>query len=168
MESLEKIITQTFCSSTGKHGLKPQYILGCWLSKTTDRNKTHRFQYSPSLNEIFISESNIIQRWYVSNIDINSITCIADSSDTRQAFPLDCIPVEKKEKKFIINYKHHISHQFPQRSQHFEDYIQMQEEWVKKMIYHYRQNVLEEILLTHIHLKSSLLIVKGKRKSGGG
>ena len=42
----------------------------------------------------------------------------------------------------------------------------------KKMISHYRQNVLEKSLLTHIQLKSSLLIatdgVKGKRKNGGG
>ena len=97
MKSLKNLITQTFCSSVGKHDLKLQYILGCWLSKTTNRNKTHRFQYSPSLNELFISESNIIQRWYVSNLDLNSITCIADSSDTCQAFPLDFIPVEKKK-----------------------------------------------------------------------
>ena len=71
------------------------------MSKTTDRSKTHRFQYSPSLNELFISESNIIQRWYVSNLDLNSITCIADSSDTCQAFPLDFIPVEKKEELLL-------------------------------------------------------------------
>ena len=48
----------------------------------------------------------------------------------------------------------------------------MQEEWVQKMISHYRQNVLEDSLLTHIHSKSSLLIAtdgaKGKKKSGGG
>ena len=103
--------------------------------------------------------------------DINSITCIADSSDTCQVFPLDCIPVEKKE-TFINNYKHHIPQQVPQRQKHFDDYIQMQKEWVKKMISHYRQNVLEESLLTHIHLKSSLLIAtdgaKGKKKSGRG
>ena len=40
------------------------------------------------------------------------------------------------------------------------------------MISHYRQNVHEESLLTHIHLKSSLLIAtdgaKGNRKSGEG
>ena len=48
----------------------------------------------------------------------------------------------------------------------------MQEEWVKHMISHYRQNVLEESLLTHIYLQSSLLLAtngaKGQRKSGGG
>ena len=55
-------ITQTFCSSAGKYDLQPQYILGCWLSKPSERNKIHRFQYSPSLNGIFISESNRIQR----------------------------------------------------------------------------------------------------------
>ena len=42
----------------------------------------------------------------------------------------------------------------------------------KRKISRYRQNVLEESLLTHIHLKSSLLIAtdgaRGKRKSGGG
>ena len=39
------------------------------------------------------------------------------------------------------------------------------------MISHYRQNVLEESLFTHIYLQSSLLIAtdgaKGKRKSRG-
>ena len=87
-------------------------------------------------------------------------------------FSIRLHPSRKKEETFIINYKHHIPQQFPQRPQHFDDYIQMQEEWVKKMISRYRQNVLEESLLTHIHLKSSLLIstdgAKGKRKSGGG
>ena len=77
------------------------------------------------MNEIFISALNIIQRWYVSNIDINSIICIAVSSATYQAFPLYCIPAEKKEEIYIINYKHHIPQKIPQRPQHFEDYIQM-------------------------------------------
>ena len=88
-------ITQTFCLSAGKYDLQPQYILGCWLSKPSERNKIHRFQYYPSLNGIFISESNRIQRWYVSNIDINSIICIADPSDICRALPLDCITVRK-------------------------------------------------------------------------
>ena len=55
----------------------------------------HRYYYSKSLNEIFISESNRIKRWYVSNIDINTITCIVDSSDICRSLPLDSIPVEK-------------------------------------------------------------------------
>ena len=74
------------------------------------------------------SDSDEIKRWYVSNIDINSITCIDDSSDTCRSLPLDCVPVEKKEEFFHLNYRHHIHQQFPQRPQHFEDYIQMQEE----------------------------------------
>ena len=44
------------------------------------------------------SDSDEIKRWYVSNIDINSITCIDDSSDTCRSLPLDCVPVEKKRR----------------------------------------------------------------------
>ena len=47
------------------------------------------------------SDSDEIKRWYVSNIDINSITCIDDSSDTCRSLPLDCVPVEKKKNSFI-------------------------------------------------------------------
>ena len=163
----KQFITQTFCSSAETYDLHPKYILRCWLSQPSKRNKKHRYQYFKSQNETFISEPNRIQRWYVSHA-INTITCIDDSSDTCRTLPLDCIPVQKKDKSFHFNYRHHIPQQFPQRPQHFEDYIQMQEEWVKHMISHYRQNVLEESLLTHIHLKSSLLITihgaKGKKK----
>ena len=86
--------------------LKPHCILGYWISSPSKRNKTHRYQYFKSLNEIFISDSYRINRWCVSNIESNNFKCINYSSDDYENLPEDCIPVIKKENLFYINCQH--------------------------------------------------------------
>ena len=86
----------------------------------------------------------------VSKIDSNTVKCINNSSTKCRSLPEDCIPVVKKRRDLLFNSRHCIPQQIPHYPQYFEDYIQMQEEWVQKLILHHIHNLIEERLLIHI------------------
>ena len=79
-----------YCCTTSSIQLKKHFYLQRWLS---NRFTVHRYQYSPTADEVFEYKHPAIVRFYVNEQGTSSLVTVSDTNELCDSIPIDPYPI---------------------------------------------------------------------------
>ena len=137
-----------------------------------NRIVVHRYQYSPTANEVFEYKHPAFYRSFVKEQSTTSLILIPTTTELCDDIPLDAYPIILcPENSFKVYNQHGSIFANPAQLQDFSNYIQSIPEWIHLLIWHYTVQPSSDSLRYHIINQTQLLIStdssRTHNKSGG-
>ena len=151
--------------------LEPFSRLEEWLAPTSQRNINHQWNYSPSCQELTISTSHYIMRYFAKKGDYESMTINMDSQTKIEELQEDGIPVLLVSDTFKPLHKFKVTSCIITPPSTLPKHINALPRWSRTLIQNYRDEVLGPSLIELIQNRSEIIIAsdgsKSESKSGG-
>ena len=145
--------------------------LGDWLAPESQRNITHQWNYSPSCQELKISNPVHIISYFADKANHESMTINMDSKTKIEELHEDGVPVLLENYPFTLLNKFKVTSWISSSPPTLSKNINTLPRWTRTLIQNYRDETSGPSLLEILQNKYDIIIAsdwsKSERKSGG-